>query len=82
MISKTEQEVDYSINQLTNKKKFIPYEGLIYPIEISLADSINPPTILMCVCTHINKDGTWGGKVLPESEQKYYKDRYYKYFEN
>ena len=78
MINKTEQEIDYSINQLTNKKEFIPYEGMIYPIEISVADSINPPTILMCV-TYINKDGTWGSKVLPESEQKYYKDKYYGY---
>ena len=82
MIDKTEQEVDYSINRLTNKneRKLYPYIGMIYPIEISVADSINPPTIHMYICTHINKDGTWGGRVLPESEQKYYKDKYYKYF--
>ena len=65
---------------MTNKIEHIPYEGMIYPIELSVADSINPPNILMCICTHINKDSTWGGEVLPENEQKYYKDKYYKNF--
>jgi hypothetical protein len=36
----------------------------------------------MCICTHKNKDGTWGGKVLPESKQKYYKDKYYKNYKD
>ena len=73
MINKTEQEVDYSINQLVDREESHLMEGYTYPIEFTIG---NHTWINMCVITK-DKNGKLISKLIPNSGRNMSLSKYY-----